>query len=65
MQPALTLFWMVTGLSLAVGTVMTIVGLVRAPEGHEDHEGFHYSSESGTSHDHAGDLAHPRHPELA
>lgn len=42
MNSALTLFWIVSGLSFAVGTVMTIVGLHRAPEGMEDESGFRY-----------------------
>lgn len=43
MQPALTLFWMFTGLSLAIGTVTTIIGLVRAPDGYEDQDGFQFA----------------------
>ena len=42
MDTALTLFWIVTGLSFAVGTVLTLVGLHRAPEGVEDAHGFRY-----------------------
>ena len=68
MQPALTLFWMVAGLSLAIGTVMTIVGLVRAPDGYEDEGGFQYAHDRNAtleSRDEQGHMAHPSHPELA
>jgi len=66
MQPALTLFWMVTSLSLAIGTVMTIVGLVRAPDGYEDDDGFQYSHDGDVSAEaHDGHVGHQNHPELA
>lgn len=41
MQSALTVFWILSGLGFAIGVVITIVGLVRAPEGFEDEAGFH------------------------
>lgn len=60
MNSALTLFWIVTGLSFAVGTVLTLVGLHRAPEGLEDEQGFRYlhgadAQEIADDHVHHGD----------
>ncbi len=43
MENALMIFWTVTAVSLAIGSVKAIVGLVRAPEGYENQDGFHYS----------------------
>ncbi len=68
MQPVLTLFWMAAGIALSIGTVMTIVGLVRAPDGYEDQDGFQYAHNGNAtteSRDAHGHLGHPSHPELA
>ena len=64
MNSALTLFWIVTGLSFAIGTVLTLVGLLRAPEGVEDAHGFRYvhgADELETADDHV----HQGNAELA
>lgn len=64
MNLALTLFWIVTGLSFALGTVMTVVGLLRAPEGVEDENGFRYLHRAET-HEIADDHVHHGDTELA
>ena len=60
MNSALTLFWIVTGFSFAVGTVLTLIGLHRAPEGFEDESGFRYlhGAEAHENADHHGDGVH-------
>ena len=63
MQPALSLFWMVTGFALVIGTVMMVVGLVRAPEGYENQDGFQYADEGDGQA--ANQVAHSSHPNLA
>ena len=64
MNPALTLFWIVAGLSFAVGAVLTVVGLLRAPEGVEDENGFRYLH-AADAHEIADDHAHHGDAELA
>jgi hypothetical protein len=67
MKSALTVFWILSGLGLAVGLVMTVVGLVRAPEGFEDESGFRYANplaaRKATTRVVHG--TRPPHPELA
>jgi hypothetical protein len=68
MQNALTVFWILSGLGFAAGMVVTVVGLVRAPEGYEDENGFHAVVPAGTrktAADHAAHGSRPPHPELA
>lgn len=68
MQSALTVFWILSGLGFAVGLVVTIVGLVRAPEGFEDESGFHYAkplAQRQAATVHATHAARATHPELA
>jgi hypothetical protein len=68
MQSALTVFWILSGLGFAVGMVVTVVGLLRAPEGYEDETGFRYV-EPATARKAAPERAthgtRPPHPELA
>jgi hypothetical protein len=63
MQLALAFFLLVIGISLVLGTVLMVAGLARAPEGHEDENGFQYANEEGA--DEVNQLSHPSHPTLA
>lgn len=68
MQSALTVFWILSGLALAIGLVMTVVGLVRAPEGFEDETGFRYAKPTVARKSTPARVVHstrPPHPELA
>lgn len=68
MQSALTVFWILSGLALALGLVMTVVGLVRAPEGFEDETGFRYAKPTVARKPAPASVVHstrPPHPELA
>jgi hypothetical protein len=64
MNTALTLFWIVSGLSFAVGGVMTVIGLLRAPEGVEDEHGFRYLH-SADAHETPDTQVHHGNAELA
>ena len=68
MQSALTVFWILSGLALALGLVMTVVGLLRAPEGFEDESGFRYAEPAAARKATTTRVVHgtrPPHPELA
>lgn len=45
MNTALSLFWLMVTVSLVVGAIKTVVGLVSAPMGTEDETGFHFSED--------------------
>ena len=62
MQPV-SLSLIAAGLFLAIGAVLTIVGLFRAPDGYEDSNGFHFASHpEGNA---TSPVTHPIHPNLA
>ncbi|MDP3069690.1 MAG: hypothetical protein Q8N18_05345 [Opitutaceae bacterium] len=68
MQSALTVFWILSGLGFAAGVVITVVGLVRAPEGFEDESGFQYAESPAARKAKLADAGHavrPSEPELA
>ncbi|MEI6463455.1 MAG: hypothetical protein WCQ89_01950 [Verrucomicrobiota bacterium] len=68
MQLAVSLFWALLGLSLAGGTVLTIVSVLRAPLGREDEAGFHCEHDAAkveVQHDDAGHIGHTSHPGFA
>ncbi len=44
MTTAIFLFSSFVALALVVGAVKVITGLASAPEGYENHSGFHYTS---------------------
>ena len=64
MNSTLTLIWIVASLGFAVGTVMTLVSLRRAPEGLEDENGFRYLH-GADAHEVADDHVHHGDAELA
>jgi len=45
MNTALSLFWLVTAVSLVIGAIKAVVGLVSAPMGTEDESGFHFTED--------------------
>lgn len=68
MQSALTVFWILSGLGFAIGVVITVVGLMRAPEGFEDESGFQTVEASAGKKAAVAPATHavrPTHPELA
>ncbi|MBL9186180.1 MAG: hypothetical protein JNK23_01745 [Opitutaceae bacterium] len=68
MQSALTVFWILSGLGFAAGIIVTVVGLIRAPEGFEDESGFHHAESSASRKAklaNAGHAVRPSQPELA
>ncbi len=44
MNTAIILLSSLIAITLIVGVVKVVVGLVRAPEGYENQSGFHYTS---------------------
>jgi hypothetical protein len=68
MQLAVSFFWALLGISLAGGTVMTVVSALRAPMAREDEVGFHYEGEAEQAaehHEDAGHMGHTSHPGFA
>ena len=43
MENALMILSTIVGLAVVLGAVKAIVGLVRAPDGYENQDGFHYT----------------------
>lgn len=68
MQLAVSFFWALLGISLAGGTVMTIVSALRAPVAREDETGFHYEYDAATAaarREDPGHIGHTSHPGFA
>jgi hypothetical protein len=58
MHPALTALWLASSAILAVGTVIMIVALRRAPEGVEGPDGFRYLNEADARRNDAVESVH-------
>lgn len=68
MQLAVSFFWALLGISLAGGTVLTIVSALRAPVAHEDEAGFHYEYDAAKVAERSedpGHIGHTSHPGFA